>query len=119
MTEMATVHVVEDDASFRVALVRLLRAVGFQARAYASADEFLLAERNNLPECLLLDVGLPRLSGVELIIPTRARARRDSRKSAKLSHLVSVYTRGSRSTPTDNPPNRICSVRETDRKSVV
>ena len=66
MTEMATVHVVEDDASFRVALVRLLRAVGFQARAYASADEFLLAERNNLPECLLLDVGLPRLSGVEL-----------------------------------------------------
>ena len=66
MTETATVHVVEDDASFRVALVRLLRAVGFQARAYASADEFLLAERGDLPECLLLDVGLPRLSGIEL-----------------------------------------------------
>jgi FixJ family two-component response regulator len=66
MSDGAVVHVVEDDESFRKAIARLLRQLGFDARVYASADEFLLAERSERPECLLLDVGLPRLSGVEL-----------------------------------------------------
>ena len=66
MTDRAVVHIVEDDASFRKAVARLLRQLGFDARVYASADEFLLAERPGRAECLLLDVGLPRLSGVDL-----------------------------------------------------
>ena len=66
MSDGAVVHIVEDDESFRKAVARLLRQMGFDARVYASADEFLLAERPGQPECLLLDVGLPRLSGVDL-----------------------------------------------------
>jgi FixJ family two-component response regulator len=66
MTHGAKVHVVEDDASLRTALVRLLGAAGFEARAYASAGEFLVADRGDAPGCLLLDVALPGLSGLEL-----------------------------------------------------
>lgn len=59
-------HVVEDDASVRKALARVLDCAGFETRGYASAAEFLVADRKNEPACLVLDVGLPGLSGVEL-----------------------------------------------------
>ena len=62
------IHVVDDDASMRTALARLLRSAGFEARAYASAAEFLVADADvdRGPECVLLDVKLPGMSGVEL-----------------------------------------------------
>ena len=59
-------HVVEDDASTRTALLRLLRQAGFDARGYPSAAEFLVADRESTPGCILLDVGLPGLSGIDL-----------------------------------------------------
>ena len=62
----AFIHVVDDDESLRTALLRLLEAMGHQARGYANTGEFLL----NLPEdrhgCVLLDVQLPGPSGLEL-----------------------------------------------------
>ena len=61
-----TVHIVDDDDSVREALSRVLRYAGFDARAYASAVEFLVAERDDAPSCIVLDVGLPGMSGVEL-----------------------------------------------------
>jgi len=62
----ATVHVVDDDASLRTAVSRLLRAAGYEVHAYASAGEFLLAERADGPGCLVLDVRMPGPSGLEL-----------------------------------------------------
>lgn len=61
-----TIHVVDDDASFRKSLVRLLRAVGYEVRDYASAAEFLLAHTESAPGCVVLDIRLPGLSGLDL-----------------------------------------------------
>src|SRR6185369_14009201 len=60
------VHVVEDDRSVRTAITRLLKTAGFEARSYASAGEFLVSERDPAPGCIVLDVGLPGLTGIEL-----------------------------------------------------
>ena len=62
-----TVFVVDDDDSIRKSLVRLLKSMGYPARPYASAREFLDDWRHNpTPGCLVLDVQLPELSGLEL-----------------------------------------------------
>src|SRR5262245_42045383 len=60
------IHVVDDDASFRTALTGLLRAAGYEVRSYATAGEFLLTRRADMPGCLLLDVHMPGPSGLEL-----------------------------------------------------
>jgi FixJ family two-component response regulator len=61
-----TVFVVEDDLSVSEALFDLFEQVGISARFYSSAEEFLASSRQNLAGCLVLDVRLPGLSGVEL-----------------------------------------------------
>jgi len=60
------VFVVDDDASVRESLELLLRAAGWQAETFASAPEFLSRPRPTVPCCLVLDVTLPGLSGLEL-----------------------------------------------------
>jgi FixJ family two-component response regulator len=60
------VFVVDDDASVCLSLKRLLRSIGLEARTFASAQEFLRGERPNVPGCLILDVRLPGLSGLDL-----------------------------------------------------
>jgi FixJ family two-component response regulator len=60
------VFVVDDDASFRRALVRLLGAAGYEVEAYASATEFMNRLAPDRPGCLLLDVRLPDLTGLEV-----------------------------------------------------
>jgi FixJ family two-component response regulator len=65
MTEdRATVFVVDDDASVRRSLDSLLRSVGLDVHLYATAQEFMRAERPDGPGCLLLDVRLPGMSGL-------------------------------------------------------
>jgi len=66
MSAQPLIHVVDDDASMRAALVRLLGAAGFEARGYASTGEFLLQPLPDRPGCLLLDMRLPGPSGLEL-----------------------------------------------------
>ena len=67
MTEAAPiVIIVEDDASFRRSTERLLRSSGFKVQAFASAQEFLRNSRPEGPACLVLDVRLPDLSGLDL-----------------------------------------------------
>ena len=65
-TPRATVFVVDDDASVREALRGLLRSAGFGVETFASAHEFLARPPSDLPGCLVLDVGLPDLSGLDL-----------------------------------------------------
>jgi FixJ family two-component response regulator len=61
-----TVYVVDDDTSTREALAALIRSVGLFAVSFASAQGFLEAERVDAPSCLILDVRLPGLSGLDL-----------------------------------------------------
>jgi FixJ family two-component response regulator len=60
------VFVVEDDVSMREALKNLLRSVGLEVETYSAAREFLSSWRSDAPGCLVLDVRLPGLSGLEL-----------------------------------------------------
>lgn len=58
--------IVEDDEAMRRALTRMLSAAGFHATAYASAEEMLASASVGRPDCLLIDVGLPGISGFRL-----------------------------------------------------
>jgi FixJ family two-component response regulator len=61
-----TVFVVEDDSSVREALSSLLRSANWNVEVFASADQFLARGRTSGPCCLVLDVGLPGLNGLDL-----------------------------------------------------
>jgi len=60
------VYVVDDDISVREALEALIREAGWRAGVFASAQEFLLHARDACPRCLILDVTLPDLNGLDL-----------------------------------------------------
>jgi FixJ family two-component response regulator len=60
------ISIVDDDQSFRVATRRLVKALGYQTDTFASAEDFLKSDRINDTSCLILDVNLPGLSGIEL-----------------------------------------------------
>ena len=59
-------YVVDDDASVREALSSLIRSVGLRVETFASAQEFLAHPQADAPSCLVLDVQLPGLSGLDL-----------------------------------------------------
>ena len=59
------VFVVDDDASMRQALARLFQSVQLRVEVFASPQEFLHSERPDVPSCLVLDVRLPGLSGLD------------------------------------------------------
>ena len=65
-TETAIVYVVDDDASFRKSLLRLLKAHGLAAQAYDSAPDFLKSGLAARTGCIVLDVRMPGLSGLDL-----------------------------------------------------
>jgi FixJ family two-component response regulator len=60
------VSVVDDDMSVRKSLDRLIRSARLDVRVFASAEEFLASDHPRKVDCLILDVGLPGMSGVEL-----------------------------------------------------
>jgi FixJ family two-component response regulator len=67
MTEaVPVVFVVDDDAGVREAVKKLIASVGLRAETFASTREFLSARRPEAPACLVLDVRLPDVSGLEL-----------------------------------------------------
>jgi FixJ family two-component response regulator len=61
----AIVFVVDDDASIRDAVSRLISSVGLRAETFGSTREFLTSKRPDVPACLVLDVRLPDVSGLE------------------------------------------------------
>src|SRR6202140_5663039 len=60
------VIVIDDDAAFRRSTERLILSVGYKVQTFAAAGEFLRNPRPEAPACLLLDVRLPGLSGLDL-----------------------------------------------------
>jgi FixJ family two-component response regulator len=65
-TARPTVFVVDDDISVRESLETLIAEAGWRPEVFASAEEFLVHPREPVPSCLVLDVGLPDLNGLEL-----------------------------------------------------
>ena len=65
-TVIPTVHIVDDDASFRTAITRLLKAVGYIVRAYSSGAEFVQSSVGGGPGCVLLDMFMPDGTGLEV-----------------------------------------------------
>jgi len=66
MTAPITVHIVEDDPSMRASLARLVGDGGYQLALFTSAEDFLAVATPDLAGCVLLDLRLPGLSGLEL-----------------------------------------------------
>jgi FixJ family two-component response regulator len=64
--DIPVVFVVDDDISVRESLEQLIRTVGWQPETFASAEEFLVRPRMDVPSCVVLDVALPELSGLDL-----------------------------------------------------
>src|ERR1700694_5627783 len=60
------VIVIDDDAAFRRSTERLILSVGYKVQTFAAAGDFLLNPRPEAPACVLLDVRLPGLSGLDL-----------------------------------------------------
>jgi len=66
MSEDIVVSIVDDDASVRRSTRRLLRSSGFRAEAFASAEEFLESKSAAKTACLILDLRMPGMNGLEL-----------------------------------------------------
>src|SRR5262245_28168533 len=62
----ALVYVVDDDSSAREGVARLIRSAGLLTKTFASGEEFLAAARPKVPSCLVLDVNLPGVNGLDL-----------------------------------------------------
>jgi len=65
-TEAPVISIVDDDASFRRATARLVRSLGHSVAAFSSAEEFLKSDRIHDTACLISDVQMPGMSGIEL-----------------------------------------------------
>ena len=66
MSIKPTISIVDDDAPVREAIRRLIKSVGMNARAYASAEDFLSSNHAQDTSCLILDVQMSGMSGLEL-----------------------------------------------------
>ena len=94
------IAVVDDDESVRESLPDLLRELGYEARAFASAEEFLDSGCLKETDCLILDIAMPGMSGPELQLDLLARgekvpvvfitAQRDTRVRAALRQKGAV-----------------------------
>ena len=66
MTARSVVYVLDDEPEMLKALTRLLRAQGFRVRGFSGAREFLAHERQGGPACLVLDVAMPEIDGLQI-----------------------------------------------------
>ena len=62
----AVVYIIDDDPSVREAISDLIQSVGVRVKSFSSAQEFLQTQRDDVPGCLILDVRMPGLSGLDL-----------------------------------------------------
>src|ERR1700761_831975 len=66
MSSRSTVFIIDDDADMRSAMQRLLKSVGVNAEVFAAPEDFLRRKRTEVASCLILDVRLPQISGLEV-----------------------------------------------------
>jgi FixJ family two-component response regulator len=66
VASLSLISVVDDDESVRESVQSLLRSVGFAVQVYASAEEFLNSDHLRDTDCLILDVRMPGMDGIEL-----------------------------------------------------
>lgn len=66
MTRVPLISIVDEDDSFRNSLDNLIRSVGFQAQGFSSAEAFLNSNQAHDTACLILDVRMPGMNGLEL-----------------------------------------------------
>jgi FixJ family two-component response regulator len=74
--KQSTVYVIDDDASVRTALARLLRSANFNAETFSSADEFLKNPKQKQDACVLVDIRMPGSTGFDLqrqLVSTRVK----------------------------------------------
>ncbi len=62
----AIISIIDDDGATRQALTALMRSKGFDAKAYESAEEFLQAGAQDTSQCVITDIQMPGLSGIQL-----------------------------------------------------
>ena len=65
-TKESLISIVDDEACVRESLSSLIRSVGYKAKEYASAEDFLTSGRRDETACLILDVSMPGMDGLEL-----------------------------------------------------
>ena len=70
------ITIIDDDASVRLATNRLVRSLGYVTHAFASADEFLQSPQVNATSCVIADIHMPGMDGVELQSYLRAQGSR-------------------------------------------
>jgi FixJ family two-component response regulator len=66
MADLPLISIVDDDESVRESLPDLLRELGFDVRAFSSAEEFLVSDYIDRTSCLILDIAMPGMTGPEL-----------------------------------------------------
>ena len=66
MPQIPVISIIDDDASVRVATHNLIRSLGYTVHTFASADEFLRSPDLNDTSCVIADVQMPAMSGIEL-----------------------------------------------------
>jgi|SRR3974390_591733 len=64
--DVPTVFIIDDDSGVRESIKDLVESVGLRAESFATAQQFLASERRDVPSCLVLDVRLPGISGLDL-----------------------------------------------------
>ena len=75
MSRASLIAVIDDDTSCRLAVAESLRSLGYEAREFASAEEFISCDEDGFCDCVITDIHMPGMSGFEL---SRLLAARDS-----------------------------------------
>lgn len=70
------ISIIDDDASVRAAIGNLLQSLGYITHAFESAEEFLRSDHLDRTSCVIADVNMPVMSGVDLLVLLRARDKR-------------------------------------------
>lgn len=76
MQHVPVISIVDDDESVRIAMNSLVRSLGYIAHTFASAEDFLRSPRLNETSCLITDVQMPGMNGIELQTQLRAKGLR-------------------------------------------